>query len=276
MIVRKIVVVLTLSILSSLASAQLDLNNSTILAPRSGFGFVGLATYGSSLLDNEDPDYTQSFSLRAIPRYRIDATTSVFLDVTAKQEFEDERESKLSSGFAGMRNDFGTFGGNDQFMFFTITRLYAPIDRDRAEEETYRGAIYFRPSIQVIGNRIGLKDWTFTFRPNFTQNFHEFEAFNGKVNTERNLNLIGQADYVFTDKVFSTVLFGTRELWSYQGNRKQNYLVDASVSYQADPQYGFSLGYSIDESTTTPTGADNVNVVNNEVADVYLAFYYLN
>lgn len=274
---QRIISVLFAVVLSLTSTAYASTSSTTTpSAKKSPWSFTGIATYGSSLRDRERVDYTQEATLRAIPGYKVTEGTKVGVDIIASKQLEGERREKLASGFAYWNQDYLEFGSNNQFAIKSVTRAYSNIDPDRRRDTTYNGGLYFRPMFIVDGAKLGYEMVKFTFRPQYLQNFHDFEAFNGTVNTESSLGIIGQLDLTFSDEYGFGALFGTRDSWTYGGARAQSYLIDASISYQPSKQYLFLFGYAIDQSTTDALGADNVKFFDEETSEVYVSLYFLN
>ena len=136
-------------------------------------------TYGSNLKEPDQYDYSNDLTMVVFPTYKLNKDNRIGLLVSGHKGLQDNREQKLSTGYFDLTQVLYRGGKNDFISMSSKYRVYLPIDKERREDTTYQGALYFRPYISFDFKKLGNPYFKFTFRPSFTKNVYDFGYYFG-------------------------------------------------------------------------------------------------
>ena len=225
-------------------------------------------TWGSSLKDTAREDFSTDTALNLLPSYRISESSSVKAGISIRRGLE---RTTLPPIFLGLRQKIARSEKYGPLDFSVESRIYLPVDEERRKQTSFRGRLYIRPMLKWKLSH----NFKYTFRPSYSENFHQFETFNGVVNNQRTLSITSALEIQIVEKMALNTLFGINERWNYQGSLRETYLLDLSLGLTLSNKSSLALGYGIETNTQTSTGKNNIKLYDNEQGSAYFTWAYL-
>jgi hypothetical protein len=240
-------------------------------------GSIGLS-YVSNFKNQNESDAEASTALETLVSYNYEGANQLRLFAGINQQQYQGRETLLDDGFIAWAND-ELWLDSEYTKIGQQIRLAIPLSKNSVNRDSKISGITLAPRILQKLTPIGLSGVTMTYIPSLTKNFHRYTVNRTfRTNNEYELTQLINLTLSLTDRYFISSDFLYRNVWSYQGSKK-----DDNYSYRLAAGSALTKELIVSAGVTTASliqnfenGRDkNITLFDNQKSNYYVDLMYL-
>lgn len=259
-----------LAIMSSAYGADVTKSSTELdAAPSKNYNVGFSSVLQSSLHKTSDLDHSLSNEFQITPSISLGDGYTLVTGISGAKDLKGERKFSMGNGFIALSKSLRQY---DKLSISASASAVIPLAESTKDIQTLRTGIKVAPKFSYKAT----DNASLSYSPGVKVNFHEFKtSLTGRSNTQYSLSQTASFSYNVMD-YFTIGLGGAyARSFTYNGNSKDFYSIDQSLSFAPTESTGIEVGHSIGGNPLAANGIDSdINIFNSRESSVYAGFSF--